>query len=271
MREIISVISQKGGVGKTTTVVNLGASLALKGFRVLLIDLDPQGQVATSFNFEKYDIHAGTVEWLTNKISIKEIIHHSPINNLDFIPSNLGIENDNLYEHFDNEHFGILEQSLKKFKFVYDFIIIDCPPSLGKITKSILKLTESVIVPVQCEYYALKALGNLLKLIKSIKYTDNPNLKYRGFLITMVDLRSNLSRLVLQRLRYTLKGLVFKTIIPRNIRLAEGPLHGKPAILIDKNSRGAMGYSKLADEILNQDGTIESPLSRPPLKMVENY
>lgn len=272
MGEIISIVSQKGGVGKTTTAVNLSASLVLKGYKVLLLDLDPQGHVATTFKYGKYDIKAGVHELLLGNLKeVEKTIHPTPIKNFDFIPSNIWSEDEKELEELSNNNEIFLKTHLSAIKNKYNYILIDCPPSLGKLTFNALAASDSIIVPIQCEFYALKALGNLLKLIRIIRNKFNPNLKYRGFLLTMVDLRSNLSRYVMERLQNTLEGLVFETVIPRNIRLAEVPFHGKPVILFDKNCKGANGYLRLADEILNQSETIESALSKNHLKIAENY
>lgn len=270
MGEIISIISQKGGVGKTTTTVNLGASLSQKGCRVLLVDLDPQGQISTSFNIGKYETKSGIYNFVIEGKNLEEVIHRTSVENLDYAALNIGLhEFDRIDEISERSHF--LAEPLTRIKYRYDYILIDCPPSLNKLAFNALLVSDSVIVPIQCEFYALKALGELMKVIQNVKNNYNPYLKYRGFLVTMVDLRSNLSKLVLDRLRYMLDNLVFKTVIPRNIKLAEVPMCGKPAVLIDKNSKGARSYLKLANEILNQDGTIESPLSKHQLRKAENY
>ena len=271
MGEIISITSQKGGVGKTTTAINLGACFADRGYKVLLIDIDPQGHVATSFKFEKYDIKGGVYELITNPHDIKNVIHSSLMANLDFIPSNIWSEDDEKLDELSQQDKLFLKEPLEKFKTQYDFILIDCPPSLGKLTFNALVVSDSIIVPIQCEFYALKSLNRLLKMIREIKNSFNQNLKYRGFLLTMVDLRSNLHRLVYERIQYNLKGLVFETVIPRNIRLAEVPYRGEPVILFDKNSKGANSYIELTNEILNQSGTIESTLCKPKFKLAGNY
>lgn len=271
MSEIISIVSQKGGVGKTTTAVNLCASLTSLGHKTLLIDLDPQGHVATSFGYGKYDIKAGIYELITGTNEIEEIIHSTLMENFDFIPSNFWSEDEDKLEELHQEHASFLKSPLSKLKSKYDFILIDCPPSLGKLTFNSLVASDSIIVPIQCEFYALKALGKLLKLTRMVKNDYNPSLQYRGFLLTMVDLRNNLSRRVMEKIKYTLKGLVFETTIPRNIRLAEVPYYGKPVILFDKSCKGANSYLELAAELLNQNGTSESSLAKKEMVMAESY
>lgn len=271
MGEIISIASQKGGVGKTTTAINLAACFAAKGYKVLLIDLDPQGHVATSFKYEKYDIKGGLTEFINHQGEVEKYIHPSNMPQLDFIPSNVCSEDENSMEEFSQQDSLFLKAPLEKIKTCYDFVFLDCPPSLGKLTFNALAASDSLIVPVQCEFYALKSLTKLLQMIREIKSTVNPNLRYRGFLLTMVDLRNNLHRLVYERIQYNLKELVFETVIPRNIRLAEVPYRGQAVVFFDKSSKGASSYLKLTDEIMNQGKTIESTLSKPKFKLAENY
>ncbi|MBD3288634.1 AAA family ATPase [candidate division KSB1 bacterium] len=260
MGEIISIVSQKGGVGKTTTAVNLCASLARLNRKILLIDLDPQGHVSTSFGFGKFDIKGGIYDVIHSSMNIEDTIHSTNITNFDLIPSNFDNEEDGKNYYIAPLKELKLKNILSSLKSHYEFIFIDCPPSLSNATSNALVSADSIIIPIQCEYYALKALGKLLKLTRAIKKHYNPELQYRGFLLTMVDLRNNLSKRVMNKVRYTLKGLVFETMIPRNIRLAEVPYYGKPAIEFDKSCKGSTSYLELAKEILNQDGTTDSNL-----------
>ena len=260
MGEIIAIVSQKGGVGKTTTAVNLCASLAHLNHKVLLIDLDPQGHVATSFGFGKYDIKGGVYDVIHSSMNIEDTVHATNINNFEFIPSNFENEEDGKNYYIARLKEAKLTKLLNAIKPQYDFIFIDCPPSLCNATSNAIVSADSIIIPIQCEYYALKALGKLLKLTRAIKKHYNPELQYRGFLLTMVDLRNNLSKRVMNKVRYTLKGLVFDTVIPRNIRLAEVPYYGKPVIEFDKSCKGSASYLELAEEILNQNGTTDSNL-----------
>jgi len=254
MGEVIAIASQKGGVGKTTTAVNLGASFASLGYHCLLIDVDPQGSVASSFGFTRYDIDVGIIDVFSKEVPIGNAILPTGYESFDFIPINLWSD-----ENEKRKRIGVapkirLKEELATIKDQYDFILIDCPPSLGNLTFNALIAADSLIVPIQCEYYALKALGRFLKLTRVIKNDNNPNLKYRGFLLTMVDLRNNLTKIVAEKIRYTLQGLVFDTMIPRNIRLAEVPYYGKPVIGFDKSCKGTTSYLDLANEILRQDG-----------------
>jgi len=253
MGEVIAIASQKGGVGKTTTAVNLSASFASLGFQVLLIDMDPQGSVAASFGYGRYDIRAGVLDVFTEGLDITQAIHSTGQSNFDFIPMNLWSDENEKRRAIGKAAKIELKTAIEPLVEQYDFILIDCPPSLGNLTFNALIAAHSLIVPIQCEYYALKALGRFLKLTRVIKNENNPELRYRGFLLTMVDLRNNLTKIVIEKLRYTLQGLVFNTMIPRNVKLAEVPYHGQPVIDFDKNCKGAMSYLALAHEILEQD------------------
>ncbi|OQX88941.1 hypothetical protein B6D60_00590 [candidate division KSB1 bacterium 4484_87] len=272
MGEIIAIVSQKGGVGKTTTVINLGASLAAKGKSVLLIDMDPQRQVAASFHISDYELRTGIADILSSeKIKTADAVIPSAITGLHIATFASARREEkssrDVLINQETEWYDLAKQFGKK----YDFVLLDCPSSSEVITNAALKVAHSVIVPVQCEYYALKSLGILLRQIQQIKIHDNPELRYRGILVTMVDLRSRLARLVWERLQLTLKGTLFNTFIPRNIRLAEVPLYGQPVQQIDRSSAGAKSYCELAGEILHQSGTGASSLPKKQLKLANNY
>ena len=252
MGEIIAIASQKGGVGKTTTAVNFGASLAQLGYKTLLCDVDPQGSIATSFGYGRYDIRAGILEIFTKNVPVKECIHPTEMDLFHFVPSNIWSDEVDRKSLIGATNNSILKNALNDVVDMYDYIIIDCPPSLGNLTFNALIAANSMIVPIQCEYYALKALGRFLKMTRNLKIEHNPELKCRGCLLTMVDMRNNLSKRVINKVRYTLQGLVFETMIPRNIRLAEVPFYGKPAYLIDRSSKGAQSYLNLAKEVVEQ-------------------
>jgi len=258
MVEVISVASQKGGVGKTTTAVNLGSSFAVLGYRVLIIDMDPQGSVASSFGYSRYDIRAGVLDIFTTDFPIRDAIHETGQENYDFIPTNLWSDENEKRKLIGLANKTQLKEALRPIRERYDFILIDCPPSLGNLTFNALMASDSLLVPIQCEYYALKALGRFLKLTRIIKNENNPKLVYRGFLLTMVDTRNKLTKVVIDKIRYTLQGLVFETMIPRNIRLAEVPYHGKPVFQFDPHCKGAKSYLELAKEILGQNNTDTS-------------
>jgi chromosome partitioning protein len=251
MSEVIAIASQKGGVGKTTTAVNLCASLAHLGHRTLLIDVDPKGNVATSFGYSRYDIKAGILDMFTRSVPLSQTIHQTGIENFDIIPSNVWSDDGEKRSLIGAAVESKLRSALREIKDQYEFVFIDCPPSLGNLTLNALIAADSVIIPIQCEYYALKALGRFLKMTRAIKNEHNPDLRYRGFLLTMVDLRNNLSKRIISKLRYTLQGLVFETMIPRNVRLVEIPFYGKPVLLFDKSCKGATSYLQLAKELLS--------------------
>lgn len=258
MGEVIAVASQKGGVGKTTTVVNLGASFAQLGKRVLIVDVDPQGSVATSFGMGRYDIRAGILEVFTQDLPIREAIHKTEIEGLDIVPSNVWSDEEEKRHLMGAAAESKLRDALVPVRNEYDFILIDCPPNLGNLTFNALIAADSVLVPVQCEYYALKALGRFIKVIRAVKAQHNPGLRYRGFLLTMVDMRNNLTRRVIEKVRYTLQDLVLETMIPRNIRLAEVPYYGKPVFLFDRSAKGAAAYMRLAKELLYGSETVKA-------------
>jgi len=258
MGEVIAVASQKGGVGKTTTAVNLGAAFAQLSYKTLLIDVDPQGGIAASFGSSRYDIKGGILEIFTEDMSIEETVHQTEMENLFIIPCNVWSDEEEKRRLIGSATESKLKDAIRPIRDKYDFIIIDCPPALGNLTFNALITANSIITPIQCEYYALKALGRFLKMTRSVKEENNPALRYRGFLLTMVDMRNNLTRRVIEKVKYTLKGMVFETYIPRNIRLAEVPYYGRPVMLFDKYCKGAQTYLKLAEEIMAKDEVIRN-------------
>lgn len=253
MTKIIAVTNQKGGVGKTTTCVNLASIIAEKGYKVLILDMDPQGNASSAVGVD-CNKDANTVyELLIGERTAKECLHKSAVNNLDVIPSNVdlsGAEVDLVY--VENREY-VLKEALNQVKDNYDFIFIDCPPSLGLLTVNALTCTNSIIIPIQCEYFALVGLGQLMNTVKLIKMHLNPTLEIEGVLLTMKDARSNLVNQVAEEIHNYFKSKVYETYIPRNIRLAEAPSHGKPINIYDEKSRGAVAYRALADEFLRKN------------------
>jgi len=252
MRKIISIANQKGGVGKTTTAINLSASLAATEKRTLLIDCDPQGNASNGIGIEKSLIaEKNLYHSLTGNVPLKDVIVSTQIPTLDIISSNrdlIGVEVE-FVSLPDREK--RLKDLLKRMDAPYEFIIIDCPPSLGFLTINSLVASDYLIIPLQCEYFAMEGLGYLLQTVKLIKARLNPSLALRGILLTMFDTRNRLSHRVAEDVRKHFGKRVFKTVIPRNVRLSESPSHGLPIILYDIRSRGAISYMELAKEMLS--------------------
>jgi chromosome partitioning protein len=261
MGKIISLVNQKGGVGKTTTSINLSASLALLGKKVLLIDLDPQGNTTTGIGIDKADIDHCIYDVLTGNCDIKDTIVKTRYKNLFLLPATInlaGLDIELMEKSYNEPEFsrgGQLKAKLESIKDDFDFLIIDCPPSLGIITTNALMASNSVIIPVQCEYFALEGIVQLLNTIMLTQKNLNPNLNIEGVLLTMLDSRTNLGLEVVEEIRKYFKERVYNTIIPRLIRLTEAPSHGKPIIAYDPKSRGSEAYLNLAKEVIGRNGT----------------
>lgn len=252
MGKIISVTNQKGGVGKTTTCVNLASYVADAGKKVLLIDIDPQGNACASLGVEVEKGKNSIYEVLLGEIQIKDAIYKSVVKNLDVLPSTVdlaGAEVDLVY--VDNRE-NVLKEALKDIRNTYDFIFIDCPPSLGLLTVNALTATDTIIIPIQCEYFPLVGLGQLMNTVRLIKKHLNPNIEIEGVLLTMKDNRSNLVAQVADEIKKYFETKVYDTYIPRNIRLAESPSHAKPILLYDNKSKGAVAYKALCEEFLRK-------------------
>lgn len=243
----ISIANQKGGVGKSTTAINLSAALALKGKRVLLVDMDPQG--ATTVGLGLRNANPTIYNVILDEVDIEDVIMPTQIEGLELIPSNIALSGAEIELSSQIGREYILRNKLAKIKDKYDYVIIDTPPSLGILTMNSLVASDEVIIPIQAEYYALEGIGLLLKAIKLVRERLGIPLEIRGFLITMFDKRTNLSKEVKEEVKKIFGEKVFRTMIPRNVKLAEAPSHGKPIFLYAPESRGAKAYMKLAEEV----------------------
>lgn len=250
MGRIIAIANQKGGVGKTTTAINLAASLASLEKKVLLVDTDPQANASSGLGFDPSEVGHTVYECLCGGLPAQEAIVHAPIDGLDLIPSHIDLAGADLELVETERREFILNEVLRSVVNNYDYVLIDCSPSLGLITVNSLVAADSVIIPVQCEYFALEGISKLLNTIKLVKTRLNPRLEIEGFLMTMYDSRTRLNNQVYEEVKGHFQNLVFQTVIQRNIKLGEAPSHGLPALLYDAESRGAVNHLQLAQELI---------------------
>ena len=254
MSRIIAIANQKGGVGKTTTAINLSSCLAEAGKKVLTIDLDPQGNMTSGLGVDKNELENTVYELMLDECSIKESMADTVVEGMKIIPSNVNLAGAEIELLGINEKEYILKNAVDYIRDDYDFILIDCPPSLNILTINALTAADTVLVPIQCEYYALEGLSQLIHTIELVQERLNPNLEIEGVVFTMYDARTNLSLQVVENVKSYLNQNIYKTIIPRNVRLAEAPSHGLPINLYDPRSSGAESYDLLAEEVIENGG-----------------
>lgn len=252
MGRIIAIANQKGGVGKTTTSINLSASLAAKGKKVLMIDTDPQGNATSGFGVDKNDLENTIYELILGECSIEDCILKEVIPGVSILPSNVNLAAAEIELIGVERKEYILKNEIDWVRDSYDYIIIDCPPSLSMLTVNAMTTANTVLVPIQCEYYALEGLSQLIHTVNLVKERLNPDLDMEGVVFTMFDSRTNLSNQVVENVKNNLQQTVYNTIIPRNIRLAEAPSYGMPIQMYDPKSTGAEAYMQLADEVINR-------------------
>jgi chromosome partitioning protein len=246
----IAVFNQKGGVGKTTMAVNLSACLAARGKKVCVLDIDPQGNATSGFGVDKSALEGTIYDVLVNEADIQSVIIPSVYENLDLIPSSMDLAGAEIELSAHKHRERVLRQSLQSIKPNYDYIFVDCPPSLGLLTINSLAAVDRILIPIQCEYYALEGVSQLMKTYQMVKDNLNPDLSIQGVVMMMFDGRTNLSIQVVEQVKKVFRGKVYATIVPRNIRLAEAPSHGEPIIYYDNRSKGAEAYTELADEFI---------------------
>ena len=254
MGRVIAVANQKGGVGKSTTAINLSACLAEKGKKVLAIDIDPQGNTTSGLGVDKNNVENTLYELLLGEAEAKDTIVKDVVENVDLIPSNVNLSGAEIELIGVDEKEYIMKKIIDKVRRKYDYIIMDCPPSLNMLTINALTAANSVLVPIQCEYYALEGLSQLIHTIELVKERLNKKLVMEGVVFTMYDARTNLSLQVVENVKDNLQQNIYKTIIPRNVRLAEAPSYGQPITLYDTRSAGAEAYRLLAEEVINREG-----------------
>lgn len=264
MGRVLSVSNQKGGVGKTTTSVNLGASLAAQGKKVLVVDMDPQANACSGLGCFPDQIPSGLYEALMGDKSLRDIIRPTAVPNLSLAPSTKDLAGAEIELVGAMARETRLRNLLVGIRDEYDYVLLDCPPSLGLLTINCLCAADAVLIPLQCEYFALEGLGRLLETIELVKNALHPQLAIEGVLFTMFDARNNLAHQVVQEVREHFSGRIFNTMIPRNVRLSEAPSHGQPVILYDAASRGSQGYLTLAEEMISPPASHQSQAAAAP-------
>lgn len=257
MAKTIAVVNQKGGVGKTTSAVNLAAAVADKGYKVLLVDIDAQGNATSGLGINKRETKISSYDVIINAVPVENVMIHTKFKNLWLVPSSMNLAGAELELVEMTRRESKLKNSLSLVKDIFDFIFLDCPPSLGLVTLNALCAADTVLVPIQCEYYALEGLSQLISTIRQVKRLYNPLIDLEGVLLTMFDGRLNLTHQVVDELKRFFPRKVYTTVIPRNVKLSEAPSFGMPILYYDKKSKGAEAYNDLADEFLYKNGKGE--------------